>query len=180
MGEARRRLRLGNVELVLVDQEGTRHGWYLPDGGVGAFVVELGSRGALSREECRKSADWVSRAAPQKPGALVTVTVGGFDSDPREVVDIPEAAQAFAWFGERLREIDEASEQPPLLQRLDTISAGIVLVSMGLLRRHQLRVTDWDDPEVKAQDRADRTRIDALDQKITNEAVAAATRSSKQ
>lgn len=180
MGEARRRLRLGNVEFVRVDRESTKGGWFLPEGDAGAFIVELGVKGAFSREECRASADWVSRASPQKPSALVNVTVGGFDDDPREVVDIPEAVEAFRWFGERLREIDEGSGQPDLLNRLDTISAAIVKVSMGLLSRDKLRVTSWDDPSVKAQHKADQARIDALDQIIANQAVATATKEPKQ
>jgi hypothetical protein len=176
MGEARRRFKLGDVEFVQVDRESTKGGWSLPAGEAGAFVVELGTKGALSRDECRASANWLSRAAPQAPGALVTVTVGGYEDDPREVLDIPEARQAFKWFGERLREIDEASGQPALLNRLDSISAALVLVSMGLWNRDRVRITDWDDPSVTEQQRADRDRIDKLDQTIKNHAVATATK----
>jgi hypothetical protein len=180
MGEARRRFKLGDVEFVQVDRASTKGGWSLPEGGAGALVVELGAKGTFSRDECRASADWLSRAAPQAPGALVSVTVGGFDDDPREVLDIPEAYEAFGWFGERLREIDEASGQPALLNRLDTISAGIVLVSVGLWSRSRVRVASWDDPAITKQQRADRERIDKLDQTIQNHAVAAATKEQKQ
>jgi hypothetical protein len=180
MGEARRRLRLGSVELVRVDRKSTKGGWLLPEGDAGAFLVEIGVKGAFSREECRASADWVSRAAPQKPGALVVVAVGGFEDDPRQVVDIPEALEAFRWFGERLREIDEGSGRPDLLNRLDSNSATILKVAMGLRDRNTVRIVGWDDPTVKAQNETDRARIDALDQTITNQAATTATKEPKQ
>jgi hypothetical protein len=166
MGEAKRRkARMGEAEIIFLTRERTSP-WQLPPGPAHVIAIELERKGFLTRDVCRKGADWMAGAAPLRPEALFMVTVGGFDDDPREVLDIPEARQAICWFGERLREIDLATTPkgavPLLIGRLETVTMRIMQVAMGLVPRATLIPAKKGDPALALQMREDRERITRL------------------
>jgi hypothetical protein len=171
MGEAKRRrgeggLRsigwVGNTEFLGVARDATSP-WSLPEVGAALIGCEIGTRGELTRELCREAADWTAKALDTQPGVMMVLTVGGFHDDPREVLDIPEARQAFAWFGERLRELDEAEGAPRLLSRLDSFSRAVMLEAMGLIKA-DITYTKPGAPALVAQHEADRARVKAADE----------------
>jgi hypothetical protein len=127
------------------------------------MACEIARRGELTRQVCRDAADWTAKALDGQPGLMLMALVGGFEDDPREVLDIPEARQAFAWFGERLREMDEADGDPRLLNRLESVTRGLVMVAMGLLPRTAVRIGAEYRPEVARQWQADVERVRASD-----------------
>jgi hypothetical protein len=52
----------------------------------------IGKRGALTPEEAQRMGDAWREAVQRNPGAKFTISIDGFDDDPRELWQIPEAA----------------------------------------------------------------------------------------
>lgn len=181
MGEANRRRAASKADIVWVARD-TTSPWNLPEGPAGVLVCEIGSRGGLGRDVCRQAVDWMSQAVDSKPEALIMVTVGGFEDDPREALDIPEARQAFQWFGERMREIDDASgtQTPRMLNRLESTTRGIIMVAMGLLSESKMHLTTDDDPVLTKQWLEDQDRLEQARQQLAAELAAKAGTEPKQ
>jgi hypothetical protein len=60
----------------------------------GVVFLEVGVKGELTPERASRAASAISLVKITQPEAQITVMIGGFDNDPRELWDIPEAA---AW-----------------------------------------------------------------------------------
>ncbi len=160
-----------SAEAVVFAREGTRGGWQLPAGPADVFLVEVGQPPELGPELGRECAEWLARAAPQKPGSVIHVTVGGFDSDPREVWDIPVAREALAAFRQRMAELDRTGR---IRSRMDRITRAMLDVCAGVLPRSAINVQrdwSWSGPEIAEQLAEDRelareaqARADATDQ----------------
>lgn len=142
MGEKKRR-EAAEVLVVARDEIGPRD---LPPGDVDMLACEIAGKGdPVSRAV--QTADWVSIAARTKPGAVLSLSVSGFDDDPREVPDIPEAAALFKAFGERLVALDCVEGGQLLFQRLDAISRTIMLVCMGIVPRSEVRIVEYTEAD---------------------------------
>jgi len=113
----------------------------LPPGDVDILGVEIGAKGDLSDARAREAAEWIFRVAPQKPGAVISVTVGGYETDPREVHDIPEALRAFAVFARRLAQLEMAAGNTRVADRLCGTTIGIILHAIGMVKRENVHIT---------------------------------------
>src|SRR5262245_15349857 len=51
----------------------------------------IGTRGSLKRKDARDAADTYRKIAAQYPKAVIYVMIAGYDTDKREIWDIPEA-----------------------------------------------------------------------------------------
>jgi hypothetical protein len=186
MGEARRRraaqtqrFKVGDAEVIGVarDSNSPFSLPHIPD--AGAMICEIGRKGEMTRDLCREAADWTAGALDTQPGLLLALTVGGFDDDPREVLDIPEARQAFAWFGQRLEELDNADGSARLLNRLESLSRNLVLIAMGYLTPDHLSYED-NPAAVQRQWEEDDARVRNADARYRAEQAAKANQGGKQ
>jgi hypothetical protein len=97
-------------------------------------LYHLGDRGDL-RDEAKRAADLVAVAGMQ-PQARLSILIGGYDEDPRELFDIPEV-MAF------LKRIANAMPEDALrtvMPRFDKSSLALFLVAVGHIRRDQVMV----------------------------------------
>jgi hypothetical protein len=53
----------------------------------------IGARGELTRQAARSAAKAFRKIAAKGPKALVHIMIAGYDDDPREIADIPEARE---------------------------------------------------------------------------------------
>jgi hypothetical protein len=60
----------------------------------GVVFLEVGMKGDLTPHRATRAAATILMVAATSPEATMTVMIGGYDNDPRELWDIPEAA---AW-----------------------------------------------------------------------------------
>jgi hypothetical protein len=68
----------------------------MPDDGERTMVnLVIGERGALTRRAARNAARAYQRSAARYPKAMMYVSIAGYDNDPRELWDIPEARDYF-------------------------------------------------------------------------------------
>jgi hypothetical protein len=58
----------------------------------------VGMRGMLTRAEARRSAVAFRKLVKKHPGACIALAIAGYDRDPREIDEIPEAAQHYRRF----------------------------------------------------------------------------------
>lgn len=134
MGEANRKRTAGLMVMPMADDPGANR---LPPASVDVMACQIGERGQ-PLEQATKAAEWLVRAADKQPGALILLAVAGWDDDPREVIDIPEAAALFRAFGERLMVFGERGAT--VANRLDRISRSILMVCLGLVPREHLTI----------------------------------------
>jgi hypothetical protein len=151
----------------------------IPGGEFDIASVEIARRGAPFAFAAR-AADLVAKAIGENPRMLISLMVGGFEDDPRELMDIPEALKYFAAYGERLQAIDAATSpqgsRPMLLGAHDELSRMLMLVGLGVIPRErvQLNVVPWDDPSTGPRLAAEVERAKALGaQHMEDEATAA-------
>lgn len=181
MGEAKRRAAASpDYVFVEVDPGSPTAGFEIPEVEAGVMLMQIGTRGRLTEQHCRAMADVLSRGVDRQPDAIVMATVGGFEADPREVLDIPEARAAFRHFGGRLRELDEKTGQPRLLNRLDSITRALVLAALELVPDRIIEFVDHDDPILKTQADADRDHFDRMKRRFEAAAAMEADRNRKQ
>jgi hypothetical protein len=86
-------------------------------------LMIIGYKGDLSDERAQDVAQSIARViTAMKPQDLAEFAIHGFDDDPREIWDIPEARDYFIAFANELTacEVDLAQILP---QTLDTITA---------------------------------------------------------
>lgn len=72
----------------------------IDEGGIGAVMIHVGAPGSMRPQDARLAAKTfkiVIRRLP--PSTYIMLAVDGFDADPREVYEIPEAARQFREFG---------------------------------------------------------------------------------
>jgi hypothetical protein len=94
-----------------------------------AVIVQIGEKGELTRVLARDAAEAMVTAREAYPEATLTLTVDGFDADPREIWDIPEArayVRDFAGFAALIR-----PGVPLQAWKLDPGSLALILVCTG-------------------------------------------------
>jgi hypothetical protein len=74
-----------------------------------AILMVIGSKGDLSARRAGESAVSVKLIAERYPDASLSLHIDGFDDDPRELWEIPEAARFIRWFAMAL----ESKGLPP-------------------------------------------------------------------
>jgi hypothetical protein len=62
----------------------------------------IGMRGSLTRSSAREAANAYRRAVAQYPKAVVYVMIAGYDADPREIWEIPEARDHMRYWAQYL------------------------------------------------------------------------------
>jgi hypothetical protein len=186
MGEAKRRaaaegqrIKVGDAELIGFAREGNSPFNMPRVENAACIVCEIATKGQITRDLVREGADWTAKSLDTQPGVLLILTVGGYDDDPREVLDIPEARQAFRWFGERLQELDIADDSPRLLNRLDKVSRELTMIAMGLMQPATINYNlTW--PKLMAQLDEDADRVREADARYRAEQAAKAAQGGRQ
>jgi hypothetical protein len=98
-------------------------------------VCEIGAKGHLSRGDARLAArDWLA-VAILKPDIPIGFSIGGYDDDPRELLDIPEVTDflkiwAGFWKDHYLL--------PSIRSRLLTECQGLLMYALGEVQREQI------------------------------------------
>jgi hypothetical protein len=96
--------------------------------GVEAVGIEIGLAGHLTLENCFAGATAMLMALERYPFAEFSILLGGYDDDPREIWDIPEAKKYFQDFMSAM----DALCCPPLKEwRLDDASWGVLAMCAG-------------------------------------------------
>lgn len=136
----------------------------LPPGGeFDVASVEIAQRGA-PLSVAAEAADLTARILAESPRILISLTIGGYEEDERELMDIPDALTYFAAYGQRLQDIDRATSPPGapavLLFAHDQLSQMLMLVGLGIVPRSKvhLNLRTWDDPANSVQFAADMER----------------------
>ena len=96
-------------------------------------VWEIDISAGLTLETAEDAARRLDRVMRRFPEARIQFALPGFDDDPRELVDIPEACQFLRWMGEAL--ILHGDEPGDLIMRLDYAHALILAVCMEIVPR---------------------------------------------
>jgi hypothetical protein len=104
-----------------------------------AVIYEAGSRGALS-QPARRAAEFAA-AVRASPAAELSVTIGGYDSDPRELMDIPEVMAFLREFMQHLGGLFNSDEREALLDRLSIECRALLLLAAGAITREQITIT---------------------------------------
>jgi hypothetical protein len=99
----------------------------------GAIVLFLGEAGDLPPPA--EAARTVVAAHLCHPHAILTLAIGGFDDDPREVCDIPEAKAFYAGLAAALAEYPCAES---LTKALDLASTAVLALCAGWLPRDEV------------------------------------------
>lgn len=97
------------------------------------IVWEIDTSGSLTMESAEDTAWNLARVMQRWPDARVQFALPGFDEDPRELVDIPEARRFLRQMGETLALYSERPGQ--LITRLDYGNVAILAVCMGIVPR---------------------------------------------
>ena len=89
------------VPMVAYDEKGLDPLPYDSADGDGVIVnLQIGARGSLSKERARQSAQAWRETALRYPKAYFIIALLGYDEDPREVWEIPEAARYVRWWAQ--------------------------------------------------------------------------------
>jgi hypothetical protein len=104
-----------------------------PTGEVDQIMLELGTAGSLPSPE--DAARTVMIAHRRYPDALLTLMLGGFDDDPREIVDIPEAR---AFFAELFAILVQCPCAESLGDAIAPVSVVIMAICAGVLSRDRV------------------------------------------
>ncbi len=97
-----------------------------------------------------KVAATLVRLVHRNPGVEIHLGVGGWDEDPREVIDIPEALRVFRLFARKLADLP-AADRSAVEGRLAEESRTILALATGRLRRGQIGISappGWDSRTV--------------------------------
>jgi hypothetical protein len=65
------------------------------DGDYEYAFMEIGAKGELTEKTARRGAEAILLMTQFNPTTQIAVTIGGYDNDPRELWDIPEAKHFF-------------------------------------------------------------------------------------
>ena len=68
------------------------------DDSIGLVTVNIGERGSLSKQRVRTGARAWHETTQRYPQAALLIYVLGYDQDPRELWEIPEAARYVRWW----------------------------------------------------------------------------------
>jgi len=88
-----------------------------------------------------KVADALVRLVRRNPRVAINLVVGGWDDDPREVLDIPEALRVFRLFARKLGELP-ATDRSTVEVRLTENSRVLLALATGKVRRDQIGVRE--------------------------------------
>jgi hypothetical protein len=98
------------AQLVGYNLDGGLEGNVPGDDGDGLFAgVTIGERGWLSKREARASAEAWRKLAQRYPKGLFVITMHGYDQDPRNIWEVPEAARYVRWWA-RYAGVDNIGE----------------------------------------------------------------------
>jgi hypothetical protein len=86
-------------EIVGYGRDGVDSGKLPPGDGGRLFVpISIGARGSLSKQRARDGARAWHEAVRRNPKAFFMISLLGYDEDPREIWEIPEAARYVRWW----------------------------------------------------------------------------------
>lgn len=104
-----------------------------------AVIYEAGARGALAHPALR-AAEFAA-IARANPAAELAVTIGGYDSDPRELIDTPEVMAFLQEFMRHLGALFNANERSALLNRFSWECRAMMMLAAGIITRKQISIT---------------------------------------
>lgn len=104
----------------------------LPPGVPAVQLVQIGARGRMGEDIAREAAKAVMNISRACPDVEVQAVVEGYDDDPREVPDIPEALEQFRLFGSHLVAFQEETGHQV---KLDELSVAFCMIANGVLPR---------------------------------------------
>jgi hypothetical protein len=107
----------------------------------------IGERGRLSKKEARASAELWRDLVQQNPRALFIISVLGYDDDPRDIWEFPDAVRYVGWWA-RYAGMDNFETAKRLLEPLpgrEHSSALGFLAACGVFGEEAKRVAlnDW-------------------------------------
>jgi hypothetical protein len=96
--------------------------------GFDAAFIEIGGAGELTSFNAMAAAEIVIMAMRRYPFADLHLMISGFDDDPREVWDIPEAKDYFEMFVGAMFVLNA----PPVMEwRMDKSTMGVIAMCCG-------------------------------------------------
>lgn len=104
----------------------------------GAVIYEAGSRADMANPALR-AAEFATLVRAN-PGAELTVTIGGYDKDPRELFDVPEVMAFLREFMQHLGGLFNSDERKGLLDRFSWECRAMLLLAAGVIRREQIEI----------------------------------------
>lgn len=104
-----------------------------------AVIYEAGSRGDFPPPG-RAAFEFVS-VARLNPAAELTVSIGGYDADPREVFDIPEVMAFLRAMVAAMGPLTTPAEIGQIFGRFSFECRAMMLLAAGAVTREQIRIT---------------------------------------
>lgn len=103
------------------------------------IIMELGGRGRF-HPPAAVAADFC-RLVVSNPTAEIGIAISGYDSDARELFDVPEVMIWLREFAAAVPDlIGDIMTSDEFLARLDQHSRVLMLLAAGVIERHQIRV----------------------------------------
>ena len=112
------------------------------------LIVEFGRRGDLTDEEANEAAEFITQIGRIRPTLLVVLSIGGFDEDIRQLIDIPECAQHFRQLFKALKQFDPVDTEPAVLEQIESQSRVLLSMAMGHAPRSALDIRPTNDIEL--------------------------------
>ena len=110
----------------------------IDEGEIGAVMIHVGAPGSMRPQDARIAAKvfkTVIRRLP--PTTFIMLAIDGFDADPREVHDIPEAARQFREFA---KAAFHGNGFDPNVLRLEEQSIAVLVECGAFGQRHPFTV----------------------------------------
>jgi hypothetical protein len=96
-----------------------------PGDGEGEMIhMTIGVRGLLTRQKARENAEGWRKVTRQRPKGMFVISMLGYDQDPREIWEIPEAAEYVCWWAKDAG-MDDPQEADRWLGDVGGSSAGM-------------------------------------------------------
>lgn len=99
----------------------------------GTIVMEIGGRGHLGDDVLHRMCRGPALAHRQSPQAMIILTIGGYDEDPRELWQIPETREYIRNFCKLSGLHDWRGE---LFQALDETTKALIITCKGVDEPH--------------------------------------------
>src|SRR4051812_45401155 len=109
----------------------------MPDQEFDLISFEIGVKDRLTLRSALRAASELKRLMEITAPAPILVSIGGYDTDPRELIDIPEAMQYLRDVANALRLLD--CWEPLKARAVETVRP-ILLLAGGEIERGQIRV----------------------------------------
>ena len=105
-----------------------------------AIIYQAGERGDL-QDAAGRAREFVT-VAKMQPGVPLTVSIGGYDDDPRELFDVPEVMAFLRDFVGYMGQELPGAQIATVFKRFSYECRALMFLAAGITRREDINITD--------------------------------------